>query len=103
MKGQDMSEIPGTNYAKSPADIRATAEGIVATYGFNAALLEGAICAALLSEREAATKADTWAGSAPFITSESGGGQYAVRVKVHSMDELHAAHTLILKAFGAKL
>lgn len=46
---------------------------------------------------------DAWAGSAPFITSESGGGEYAVRVKVHSMDELHVAHTLVLKAFGAKL
>ena len=46
---------------------------------------------------------DAWAGSSPFITSESGGGEYAVRIKVHSMDELHAAHTIVLKAFGAKL
>jgi hypothetical protein len=60
-----------------------------------------AMVAAYLAK--ASGERDAWAGSAPFITSESGGGEYAVRVKVHSMDELHAAHTIVLKAFGAKL
>lgn len=43
-------------YASSPADIRATAEDIATTYGFDEAILAGAICAAILAERERATK-----------------------------------------------
>lgn len=41
-----------TNYAKSPADIKATAELIAATYSFDEAILAGAICSALVMERE---------------------------------------------------
>lgn len=45
-------EMDATNYAKSPADIKATAEMIAATYSFNEAILAGAICSALVMERE---------------------------------------------------
>jgi len=41
-----------------------------------------------------------WAQCPPFITSNSGGGSYEVSVTVHSMEELHAAHDLVLKAFS---
>lgn len=40
-----------------------------------------------------------WETSPPFITSTSGIGELYVTVKVHSMDELHAAHDLVLDAF----
>jgi hypothetical protein len=41
-----------------------------------------------------------WAKCPPFITSNSGGGSYDVTIKVHSIEELHAAHDLVLKAFS---
>jgi hypothetical protein len=41
-----------------------------------------------------------WAARPPFITSNSGDGEYYVAVKVHSMEQLHAAHDLVLKAFS---
>ena len=40
------------NYAKSPADIRSTAENIAENYAFNPNILAGAICSALVIERE---------------------------------------------------
>lgn len=41
-----------------------------------------------------------WHRSPPFITSLSGDGKYEVSIKVHSIEELHAAHDLVLKAFS---
>ncbi|MDB5531571.1 MAG: hypothetical protein JWR51_4674 [Devosia sp.] len=41
-----------------------------------------------------------WQASPPFITSTSGFGDYYVTVKVHSIEELHAAYDLVLKAFS---
>ena len=43
-------------YASSPADIRATAENIAENYSFDPSILAGAICAALVSERERCAK-----------------------------------------------
>lgn len=40
-----------------------------------------------------------WQQSPPFITANSGNDKYAVVVTVHSMEELHAAHDLVLAAF----
>jgi hypothetical protein len=57
----------------------------------------------LLGKLERATGADReidWQMSTPFITSTSGHGDYYVTVKVHSLQELHAAHDLVLKAFS---
>lgn len=41
-----------------------------------------------------------WTASPPFVTSTSGSGEYYVTVKVHSIEELHAAYDLVLKAFS---
>jgi hypothetical protein len=48
----DISEDVKGPYASSPADIRATAENIAENYSFDPSILAGAICAALVSERE---------------------------------------------------
>lgn len=45
-------------------------------------------------------EATDWDKSPPFITSITGFGTYEVNIKVHSLDELHAAHDLVLKAFS---
>lgn len=41
-----------------------------------------------------------WHERPPFITSISGFDTYEVNIKVHSLEELHAAHELVLKAFS---
>lgn len=41
-----------------------------------------------------------WEEVPPFITSISGSDTYEVNIKVHSLEELHAAHDLVLKAFS---
>lgn len=41
-----------------------------------------------------------WDKSPPFITSISGFDTYEVNIKVHSLEELHAAYDLVLKAFS---
>ena len=47
------------------------------------------------------TKADVdWRETPPFITAQSGGGTYQVVIKVRSMEQLHAAHDLVLKAYS---
>lgn len=72
-----MDEIPTTMYAKAPADIRAVAEHIAENFGFDPNVLAGAVCAALLSEREAATKAEMerCAGIADYTAAHSYNGR----------------------------
>jgi len=52
----DIAEDVKGPYASSPADIRATAENIAENYSFDPSILAGAICAALVSERERCAK-----------------------------------------------
>ncbi len=59
----DISEDVKGPYASSPADIRATAENIAENYSFDPSILAGAICAALVSERERCAKVCEAVGS----------------------------------------
>jgi hypothetical protein len=52
----DIAEDVKGPYASSPADIRATAENIAENYSSDPSILAGAICAALVSERERCAK-----------------------------------------------
>lgn len=47
-----------TDYKNAPADIKATAERIASTWDFDRAVLSGAICAAILAERDAQRERD---------------------------------------------
>jgi hypothetical protein len=64
MSDVKIPEAADTNYAKSPADIREQAEMIAKTYGFDEAVLAGAICSALVMERERCAKIAEEAGRA---------------------------------------
>jgi len=60
-----------TNYAKSPAEIRERAEAIARDWRFNEAALAGAICSALVMERERCAKvADDYAAASYGLTEE---------------------------------
>lgn len=45
-----------TSYASAPDDIKEAAQQIASTYDFDRAVLSGAICAAILAERERCAK-----------------------------------------------
>lgn len=71
----ETTDAATTNYANSPAAIREQAEMIAKTYSFDEAILAGAICAALVMERERAAKIVAQYGNHPddgvaFISDE---------------------------------